>query len=323
MGSFIGHVLPGIGFLLLGLWHLFNHIKLHTLHPTSYTSPIWFPTSKLRHLELVLIIAGCFVFIVIELFVGPKKHHPFDSDGTIPNNHLHNVEHAVIALTIFTYALLSLIIDRAALPAAHGVKKARHSLSLFLAAVAFAQELLLFRLTSTDHMGAEGQYHMLLQLIIFVSLITTLLGFGFPNSFMVSFVRSLSIFFQGVWFILVGFMLWTPALITKGCWMNHEEGHYVVRCDGEASLHRAKSIANLLFSFFVIGIAVFGACFYLRMVRIYGENVDYFSLDLKSDKREDKNTDDVEFQKTNELSESYKSFIDGHVHVRRFELAPR
>ncbi|EXC34497.1 hypothetical protein L484_019094 [Morus notabilis] len=321
MGSLVGHVLPGIGFMLIGLWHLLNNIKLHALHPTSYTSLTWFPTFKLRHLELFLIMAGCLASIAMELFVGPKRHHPFAPDGSIPYNHLHNFEHASISMTFFTYALLSLIIDRVALPASRGVKQARHGLSLFLGAVAFSQELLLFHLHSTDHSGPEGQFHMLLQLIILVSLITTLLGIGFPNSLMVGFVRSLSIFFQGVRFIVIGVMLWTPAFVAKGCWMNYEEAHYVVRCDGEASLHRAKSLANLLFSYFVIGVAVFGVYFYLRLVKIYGENDECFSLDSKADKAE-KGTDDVESQKkTSILSETHKSFI--HDHVGGFELMPR
>ncbi|GMN65112.1 hypothetical protein TIFTF001_034179 [Ficus carica] len=132
--------------------------------------------------------------------------------------------------------------------------KAQHGLTHFLGAIAFGQELLLFHLHSTDHAGPEGQFHLLFQLIILVALIATLIGIGFPNSFM-------------------------------GCWMNYEEAHYVVRCDGEASLHRAKSLANLLFSYF-------------------------------ADEEEKESTDDVESQKKSKINESYKS-------LGRFELLPR
>ncbi|GMN27032.1 hypothetical protein TIFTF001_050448 [Ficus carica] len=317
MGSLIGHVLPGIGFFLIGLWHLFNHIKLHALHPTSYTAMAWFPTSKIRHLELFLIMAASTAFVAMELFIGPKKHHPFAPDGTIPSNHLHNVEHAMISMAFFAYALLSMIIDRA-LPSPAGTKQrlAQHGLTHFFAAVALGLELLLFHLHSTDHMGVEGQFHMLLQLIILVTMITALIGIGFPNSFMVSFVRSLSLFAKGVWYIVMGVMLWIPALIAKDCWMNYEDSHYVVRCDGEASLHRAKSLANLLFSFFVIGIAMFGVYIYLRLVKIYGENEECFSLGLKAKKEDKESTDDVESQKKNNLNETYKS-------LGGFELLPR
>ncbi|GMN25868.1 hypothetical protein TIFTF001_050396 [Ficus carica] len=211
-----------------------------------------------------------------------------------------------------------MIIDRA-LPSHAGVKQrlAQHGLTHFIAAVALGLELLLFHLHSTDHMGVEGQFHMLLQLIILVTIITTLIGIGFPNSFVASFVRSLSLFAKGIWFIVIGVMLWTPALIAKGCWMNYEDSHYVVRCDGEASLHRAKSLANLLFSYFVITIAVFGVNMYLRLVKIYGEKDECFSLGLKANKEEKESTDhDFESQKKNKLTETYKN-------LGGFELLPR
>ncbi|GMN23328.1 hypothetical protein TIFTF001_040438 [Ficus carica] len=111
-------------------------------------------------------------------------------------------------------------------------------------------------------------------------------------------------------------MLWTPALIAKGCWMNYEEAHYVVRCDGETSLHRAKSLANLLFSYFVIGIAMFGVYIYLRLVKIYVEIEECFSHGLNADEEEKESTDDVESQKKSKINESYKS-------LGRFELPPR
>ncbi|KAB5565194.1 hypothetical protein DKX38_005248 [Salix brachista] len=44
----------------------------------------------------------------------------------------------------------------------------------------------------------------------------------------------------------MGYALWTPSLIPKGCFLALEEGHQVVRCDGEEALHRAKSLEHLL-----------------------------------------------------------------------------
>ncbi|KAL0369920.1 UNVERIFIED_CONTAM: hypothetical protein Sangu_0310100 [Sesamum angustifolium] len=79
------------------------------------------------------------------------------------------------------------------------------------------------------------------------------LGIGYPKSFLNSFVRSISIVFQGVWLVVMGFMLWTPTLIPKGCFMNLEEGHKVVRCHGEEALERAKSLVNIQFNWYVMG----------------------------------------------------------------------
>ncbi|KAJ6704688.1 PROTEINASE INHIBITOR I4 SERPIN (DUF716)-RELATED [Salix purpurea] len=120
----------------------------------------------------------------MELFIGPESHQPFDSDGTIPSNHLHNFEHSSISITFFVYAAFAVLLDRIG-PAA------QYGLTQFLGALAFGQQLFLFHLHSADHMGVEGQYHFLLQIVIVVSLATTLMGIGLPESFMVSFVRLL------------------------------------------------------------------------------------------------------------------------------------
>ncbi|XP_014508467.1 transmembrane protein 45B [Vigna radiata var. radiata] len=298
MGTLVGHVAPGFGFMLIGLWHLFNHIKLHALNPKSYKGPSWFPSSKFRYLELVLIMLGCTASVSMELFIGPDRHQPLDPDGTIPSNHLHNFEHSSISITFFLYAASSIILDRAQ-------AQAQFVLTQFLGAVAFAQQLLLFHLHSADHMGPEGQYHLLLQLLVFVSLSTTIIGIGFPESFIVNFVRSVSIFFQGLWLIVMGFMLWTPSLIPKGCYMNDEEGHMVVRCSSHEALHRANSLVNIEFSWFMIGVTVFAVSLYLVLVKVYGEKVQYFSLGNE----DEESKYDVESQKSGAFDNNSKSFI--------------
>lgn len=299
MGTLVGHVAPGFAFFALGFWHLFNHIKLHSLHPNSYTSSSWFPTSKLKHLELYLIMLATSISISMELFIGPENHQPFDLDGTIPSNHLHNFEHAAISMTFFTYSAFALLLDKIS-------PKAKYSLTQFLGAVAFAQQLLLFHLHSADHMGVEGQYHLLLQFIIVVSLVSTIIGIRLRKSFMVSFVRSLSILYQGLWLIVMGYMLWTTELIPKGCFIHSEEGHQVVRCSSDEALHRAKSLVNIQFSWCLIAVTVFGMCFYLCLVKFYGENnVEYSTLLAKEE-----DSDDVESQKETKLhGEPPKSFI--------------
>ncbi|XWS71039.1 hypothetical protein CRYUN_Cryun03dG0102500 [Craigia yunnanensis] len=301
MGSLVGHVAPGFAFFALGLWHLFNHIRLHSLHPNSYTSSPWFPTSKLRYLELFLIMLGSSISISMELLIGPKRHQPFDLDGTIPSNHLHNFEHSAISMTFFTYAAFAILFDKIC-------PKAKYSLTQFLGAVAFAQQLLLFHLHSADHMGIEGQYHLLLQSAIVLSLFTTLMGIGLPKSFMVSFIRSLSILYQGVWFIVMGYMLWTPELIPKGCFIHSEEGHQVARCSSDEALHRAKSLVNIQFSWTLIAVTIFAMSFYLVLVKLYGENVEYSILTMEEDLGLEEDSDDVESQKESKHGVP-KSFI--------------
>ncbi|KAK4380265.1 hypothetical protein RND71_002127 [Anisodus tanguticus] len=143
-------------------------------------------------------------------------------------------------------------------------------------------------------MGVEGQYHCLLQIVIFSSFATTLLGIPFPKSFLNSFVRSYSIMFQGIWMMVIGIMLWTPDFIPKGCFLNLEDGHRVVRCHDKEALERAKSLVNIEFSWYFVGITVFTVSLYLVLVKCFRENVEYLSLMRKF---EDEDLEDVEAQK--------------------------
>lgn len=280
MGTLVGHVAPGFGFLLIGVWHFFNHIRLFSVRPKSYVAPPWFPSPFVRHLELILIILGSLGSISMELVIGPEKHQPFDDDGTIPSDHLHNFEHASISLTFLIYAAFTIYFDRIKM-------KKRDAMSQFLGAIAFAQQLLIFHLHSADHMGVEGQYHWLLQTVIAVSLATTLLSIPYPRSIMVSFVRSVSIAFQGIWFIVMGIMLWTPSLISKGCFLNIEEGHQVVRCHTTEALDRAKSLVNIQFSWYLTGTVVLAILGYVYLTKLYVEEPDYLPLVRKTEEEED------------------------------------
>lgn len=61
--------------------------------------------------------------------------------------------------------------------------------------------------------------------------------------------------------------------------MNDEDGHFVVRCRSDAALHRAKSLANIEFSWLFA--AVMGSCLlmYLVMSRRYGKEAEYVAVE--------------------------------------------
>ncbi|CAM8982591.1 unnamed protein product [Rhodiola kirilowii] len=221
-------------------------------------------------------------------------------------------------MSFLVYAVFAILFDK--------MKPKSHlGLTQLLATLAFGQQLFLFHLHSSDHMGVEGQYHTLLQIVIFVSLITTLFGSAQPESFLIAFVRSVSILFQGAWLMIMGFMLWTPSLIPKGCFMNMEEGHSVVRCRDDASLHRAKSLVNIEFSWFVIGLAISVMSLYLGMVRYYGEKGDQYWTLKGKDNIDDEDLHDFEVSSSSSsgsdqdlesqkgAAEETKSFIHNHL----------
>ncbi|MCL7025578.1 hypothetical protein MKW94_000189 [Papaver nudicaule] len=292
MGSLVGHVTTGFAFFLIGLWHLFNHVKIHATHPNSYKSSPWFRSPSVKYLELYLIILLSILSIAMELFIGPERHQPFDPDGSIPSNHLHNFEHSSISMSLIIYATFAILLDKSRL------KSATHDgLTYLLGAFAFGQQFVLFHLHSADHTAVEGQYHLLLQLVIFISFLTTLMGIAYPKSFLLSFVRSLSVLFQGVWFTFMGCMLWIPVFVAQGCFMNSEDDHLVVRCSGEHTLHRAKALVNLQFSWILSMIVVLSMTLYITMGNIYGGKIEYLSINKSDVYDEERIHPEVELQK--------------------------
>ncbi|GJN33854.1 hypothetical protein PR202_gb22481 [Eleusine coracana subsp. coracana] len=265
----IGHILPGLGFVAVGLWHLFNHIRLFSLQPDTYVAPVWFPAPRVRHLELILVIAGSAVEFALEMFIDHSTFLPFAADGSIPSDRLHNHEHALICLSLLIYAASALHLDRVR-------ARARRAAGLLLVAAVFAQELLAFHFHSTgDHAGLEGHFHWLLQLVVAACLATALLGVAFPRSFAVSLVRSACVAFHGVWLVVIGEMVWVPSRVPKGCELVREDGRDTVPCHGKASLHRAKALANIQFGWWLSFMTVFVVVLYLRVSKMYPAEAPY------------------------------------------------
>ncbi|KAL6124828.1 hypothetical protein ACLB2K_077337 [Fragaria x ananassa] len=83
-------------------------------------------------------------------------------------------------------------------------------------------------------------------------------------------VLFISVVFQGCWFINMGFMLWVPKLVPKGCVVSFIEGSTdnmlgsSVICRSSESEFRARALANLQFSWILPGILIFTACTCLK-----------------------------------------------------------
>lgn len=98
--------------------------------------------------------------------------------------------------------------------------------------------------------------------------------------------------------VIMGYMLWTPGLIPKGCSLRMEDGHQVVNCSNMAALHRAKSLVNIEFSWLVVAVMIFIVSFYLLLGRVYGETVEYWRVGKEEEREED---EDLESQKKSTL----------------------
>ncbi|KAJ3677072.1 hypothetical protein LUZ60_002796 [Juncus effusus] len=245
MGTFIGHFIPGLFFTFLGFWHTINTIKCYKLKgPSHFISTTWFPLPSknpyLKHLELYLLLSFSLIVIILQLL-----NHPFN-----PLNY----EHATMYLHVAIYALVALVTD---------VSPSCNSNSGFVTALVssvFAQELFLLHFHSADHVGLEGHYHWLLQVIVTVSVLSTFLSGISSNSFSASMVRSGCLILQGWWFMVMGFSLWVPSMLPRGCHVAEGE----VGCESE-ELKRAVAMANLEFSWGVAGVWILMAFLYVRL----------------------------------------------------------
>ncbi|KAJ3705882.1 hypothetical protein LUZ61_009587 [Rhynchospora tenuis] len=246
MGTFVGHFVPGLAFTFLGLWHTICTIKCYKLKgPSHFTSTTWFPINTrnhfIKHLELYLLFTFSIVVIILQLI-----NHPFQAL---------NYEHASMYLHVALYSFLAIIIDLS--PSSNSLS----GLVTTLAASVFAQELLLLHFHSADHVGLEGHYHWLLQLIVAASVLATFLSGISSNSFPAAIVRSGCVILQGWWFMVMGFALWMPKLLPKGCHVENAE----VACESEEITKRAMAVANLEFSWAVAGVWVVVAFLTLRL----------------------------------------------------------
>ncbi|GJN03716.1 hypothetical protein PR202_ga21192 [Eleusine coracana subsp. coracana] len=142
-----------------------------------------------------------------------------------------------------------------------------------LAASVFGQELFLLRFHSADHAGLEGHYHWLLQVIVTASVVATAASAVVPRSFVVAVVRSASVLFQGLWFVVMGLALWVPALVPAGCrgmdGGDDPAGTVIMRsavaCGTDEAAQRAVVLANLQFSWVLAAVWVVTAYLCLRV----------------------------------------------------------
>ncbi|KAF8084375.1 hypothetical protein N665_0720s0009 [Sinapis alba] len=250
MGTFLGHFVPGLSLALLGLWHLFNTIRSYCLKgPETFSAKFWFPFPKLKHLELVLILFFSFFAIILLTIDFPD----FNFSSFKPDN----LEHASMFLHLIIFACFALFCELTL------CSDLFSGIIGILSASVFAQELFLLHFHSTDHLGLEGHYHFLLQLIAFVSFSSALASASFPKSFSAALVLSVSVMFQGCWFLNMGFMLWVPKNVPRGCVSNTAASDTrsvvhssAVACESPGAEVRAKALANLQFSWILSAILI-------------------------------------------------------------------
>ncbi|KAI3448077.1 hypothetical protein Pfo_004742 [Paulownia fortunei] len=254
MGTFVGHLVPGLALAFLGLRHTINTIQVYFLKGSSkFMLRFWYPLKsplwKLEHLELILVLSFSVFAILIQIFDIKHLHFSFELD---------NIEHATIFLQLVIFTSFTLFSELSHL------SENMLGVSGILVSSVFGQELFLLHYHSTDHIGLEGHYHWLMQLIVCASFLAALYATAHPTSFPAALILSISVVFQGCWFINMGFMLWVPDFVPRGCVtqpMNPSNSimHGAVICETHEADLRARALTNLQFCWILSSILIFMA----------------------------------------------------------------
>lgn len=275
MGTFIGHLVPGLALTFLGLWHLINTVRAYCIKGSSkFTARFWYPLNchvfVLKHLQLIFVFSFSLLAIFMQVLDLPLLHLAFRLDG---------LEHAAMFLHLAIFAGFTLAAE---VTNSSGIFS---EVSGILATSVFSQELFLLHFHSADHVGLEGHYHWLLQLIVIASLVAAIAATWNPTSFSAALILPISVIFQGCWFVNMGFFLWTPEFVPKGCFTHLDEGsssHGAVMCESAEADLRARALANLQFSWILAGILMFTGFISLNSAVSRKQSTEYEQLQIRS-----------------------------------------
>lgn len=274
MGSFMGHVLPGSLFLLVGLWHVWNSVVRYASNPKSFRVRVWHPVpgcdGRLKYLELYIVAIGAFIDMCIELLY--STHLKFFVNGVLNPSHMNDFEHSGMLLMFFVFGVITLLSEKTSfLPLPEGAL-------CLIAATAFCAEYLLFYFHSTSHKGLEGYYHLLLVLLIALCILSSVSGALFPTSFPVDLCCGIAITLQGLWFYQTAFTLY-GSMMPEGCKIKNNE----ISCHSTDSEVRGELLANFQLFSMVIGVFVTVVLSYIFATSRFGHS-DLRSLHTAEDR---------------------------------------
>ncbi|KAL3694407.1 hypothetical protein R1sor_008058 [Riccia sorocarpa] len=263
MGSFLGHLLPGTLFLLVGLWHIFSSVFNYVSHPRSFKVRAWHPIprvkGRLKYLELYIIMVGSFVDMCIEFLY--STHLTFIVDGALNPHHMNDFEHAAMLLMFFIFSVACFISETT------GLLPLPEGMLFILGGMAFTAEYLLFYFHSTSHAGLEGRYHQLLVILIGLCIIAAALGAAFRESFVVDILGGIAITLQGTWFYETAFVLYGPKM-PEGC----RELPAGIVCDSPEQEMIGQSHANSTLSAHIVTLLCGLLLFYALAARVWGHS---------------------------------------------------
>ncbi|XP_038050802.1 transmembrane protein 45B-like [Patiria miniata] len=215
MGTFIGHIIPGVFFMVLAIWNLLRPC-FHS-RPSRYTSRCHqFKKSLLNpvFMEGVVKVIATVAAAIGELWWGGWK---ISSGGSFRS--LNNYQHA----TMYSFFGLAGLVELLTVTCL----KLRPGLDKIFQATAFAVEGFLFYYHLHGRSAVDVRLHVLLVLAIAGCAVGSLLEalVDVPSEAHPSFFRYVWIsctILQGTWFIQTGFVLYNPWHTGPNPWISDE-----------------------------------------------------------------------------------------------------
>lgn len=231
MGSFGGHIVPGVFFILYGVsWSILSlwyHItsgptrqerskkckgcKISNLRDVNLERKSWLPICLCPRfpLEPIIKIVSTVIGILVEEFVSHdikwNVYNVYTPHGELRDQG--KMQH----ITMYMAFLLSGIVDLMA----QCLTVPKHSSKLFLS-LAFFIEGLIF----ATHIGGRDSYniltHVLLTIVCFMCVLFSLMRLKTSSNLVVNLGFGNCILLQGTWFIQVGYFLFTDFLSRRG-----------------------------------------------------------------------------------------------------------
>ncbi|UJR37463.1 hypothetical protein I4U23_030166 [Adineta vaga] len=272
MGTWIGHIAPGIFFVLFALWwHVNNCIKyLNSLvnetdvqtkpsvkfrGSTTY-SCYCLPSKTLRQapIESILKVLITTIHFSIELITG------YDSQ---PRPHIgdENAHHTAMLFGFFLGAWIEILVHfKVPLP---------KRITQVMGFLAFAIEgvMMVFHLHARNMIDAH--IHQLLGLTIICSMISALAECYSPHNFWLIVSRSYFALIQGTWFIQAAFVLWPKTTNPLFVW--------------ETESHRSVSLLTMSYAYHLAGNAFLLIIIYLLVTMSFPSRIQIKTNEIDND----------------------------------------
>ena len=205
MGGFKGHVLPGVLFILFGIWWTIQiwrkYLKTFQKRKDTFQCQVLYPPKLRRcgiNVEALLLLTSGAIGILGELYLGAAYI------GSVIRTR--NIQHSVMYAFFILPGLFELIrpiLKRRLLPNADDI-------SYLSLAMAYFMEVMLFSFHLMGRDVIDTTFHTLLVHTIHICTILSLAEMLFRNQILPAFGRALFTTLQGTWFIQIAFILYSP-----------------------------------------------------------------------------------------------------------------